>query len=235
MTPRTRLGARTGLAWRNIYDDPVDWAGSHRDAQVLVRWVAERLIHPDPGLGRDGPVCPFVRQATKRRALWAAMVPGGDDLTTAAMTAAVDDAIDLHRALRDAEPENRLLATLTLFPGLTRHQLVDTVHLARKTGVVEQGLMLGQFYPGCAVSGLWNRDFHPLDAPVPMLVIRRMMNTDFPFLAARTEWLYSYLSHVAPDLPRNLRHAIADRLRVDEIAAGGITELRVHSPGEHAR
>ncbi|WP_225724890.1 MULTISPECIES: DUF6875 domain-containing protein [unclassified Nocardia] len=222
------VGTRTGLEWRDIRDH------GHPEVAGLTEWIDGYLTRPHPDLGRDGPVCPFVRQSIKRHTLWAAVVPGGDELTVPRMTDAVDDAIEIYRAMRSADPDPRL-CSLTLFPGLTRLHLVDSVHAARKSGVVEQGLMLGQFYPGCAVPGLWNKDFHPLDAPVPMLVIRKMMNTDFPFLVGRSEWLYAYLSSIAPELPRNLRRTIAERMRVDGPAADAITDLRVHAPGEHAR
>jgi hypothetical protein len=207
----------------------------HPAAAALTEYVGKHLLQPHPELGREGPVCPFVRQTTHRRALWAAVVPGGDGLSVAGMAALVDDAVAVYRTLRDEDGEDgRALTVVTLFPELTRYDRIDRVHLSRKTGVVEQGLMLGQFYPGCEVSGLWNKDFRPLDAPLPMLVIRKMMNTDFPFLVERTEWLYSYLTHVAPDLPRRLRWSIAERMRSGEPGTA-ITDLRVHSPGEHAR
>ncbi|RJO79911.1 hypothetical protein D5S18_01200 [Nocardia panacis] len=234
MTPRARFGRRTGLQWRNIYDDSAAWVVEHPEAAALVAWIDDYLVHPHPELGREGAVCPFVRQAIRRRTLWAAVVAGGDGLTATRMADAVDDAVDIHRQLRAADPD-ALLSSLTLFPGLSRTTLVDAVHAARKSGVVEQGMMLGQFYPDCPVPGLWNREFRPLDAPLPMLIIRRMMSTDFPFLAARSDWLYAYLSTVAPDLPRKLRRSIAERIRVEGPAAEAITELRVHAPGEHAR
>jgi hypothetical protein len=68
-----------------------------------------------------------------------------------------------------------------------------------------------------------------------MLVLRPMMSTDFPFLAARSEWLYAYLTHLAPNLPRKLRWEIAERLRVTDAEAAEITALRAHAPDEHAR
>jgi hypothetical protein len=72
--------------------------------------------------------------------------------------------------------------------------------------------MLGQFYPGCDQPGLWNKDFHPLDAPIPMLVVRTMMSTDFPFLLARPEWMTAYVKKFAPSLPAHVRDAVVSRL-----------------------
>ncbi|MBF6124017.1 DUF6875 domain-containing protein [Nocardia brasiliensis] len=235
MSQGSRVGPRTGLEWCNVYDDPAAWAERNPHADKLLRYLADRLARPDPALGRDGPVCPFVRHTMTHHSLWVAVVPGAQPAVDT-MTAAVDDAFEIYCGLRDAAGRDAgMLAAITLFPDLTRYGPVDAVHQARKTAVVAEGLMLGQFYPGCGVSGLWNKDFRPLDAPLPMLVIRKMMNTDFPFLVERTEWLYAYLTQVAPDLPRRLRWSIAERLQRTGVADGGITDLRVHSPGEHAR
>ncbi|MBF6327106.1 DUF6875 domain-containing protein [Nocardia transvalensis] len=238
MTARAavRAGQRSGVCWWNVYADRERWEGHGESARTLVRWVDEHLMRPHRELGRTGPVCPFVRNSVVRRVFWAGLAAGGDGLTVEQMQQVVDDAVAIYRRLRaDSPSEARVSTLITVFPELTRYDLIDAVHLSRKSEVVAEGLMLGQFYPGCAVPGLWNRDFRPLDAPVPMLVLRSMMSTDFPFLAARTEWLYAYFTQVAPNLPRNLRWAIAERMRVDGSAAAEITALRVHSAGEHAR
>ncbi|MFE3187381.1 DUF6875 domain-containing protein [Nocardia sp. NPDC059240] len=231
-----RSGPRTGVRWFSVYDCAADWEREGPAAEILTRWVHEHLMRPHPALGRPGPVCPFVRQSVVRGLFWAGLAEGGDGLTSSRMHRIVEDAFELYQALRQENPaEARGLTLVTVFPGLTRFDLVDAVHAERKTDVVGQGMMLGQFYPGCSVPGLWDRDFHPLDAPLPMLVLRSMMSTDFPFLAARSDWLYAYLSRVAPDLPRTLRQSIADRMRVSESDAAEITSLRAHSADEHAR
>ncbi|WP_280266868.1 DUF6875 domain-containing protein [Nocardia wallacei] len=234
--PAMRDGTRSGVRWWNVYSDGEGWEREGPAAAVFTRWVDEHLVRPHPDLGRDGPVCPFVRHSVTRELVWAGLVPGGDRLTVTDVRPIIDDALETYRGLRGENPtEAKSLTLVTAFPELTRYDLIDAVHQARKTEVVAQGLMLGQFYPGCAVPGLWNRDFRPLDAPVPMLVLRAMMSTDFPFLAARSDWLYSYFTQVAPNLPGKLRRAIADRMRVDGPAVSEITALRAHSPGEHAR
>ncbi len=234
-TAHVYRGPRTDRSWRDVYDDAERWAAQHPDAAVLTRWIADHLVHPHPDLGRDGPVCPFIRQTTNHHALWAAVIRGGDELTVEDLSAAVLDAHALYNRLRAGESDDRRLTAVTIFPGLTRTDRIDTVHRRHKTEVVRDGLMLGQFYPGCRVPGLWNAAFRPLDAPLPMLVIRPMMTTDYPFLVARTDWLYAYFGKVAPQLPRALRWSIAERMRVPDADATAITALRVHARDEHAR
>ncbi|MET9486476.1 DUF6875 domain-containing protein [Nocardia sp. NPDC006630] len=223
------------VTWCNVYGDPQRWDQQGPAAATLVRWVSDHLLNPHAGLGRPGPVCPFMRHTTTRQLLWAGAATG-TDLSPEGMGEVMDDAFAVYARLRQENPvDSRGLALVTLFPELTRYELIDAVHRARKTQAVSAGLMLGQFYPGCTVPGLWNSDFHPLEAPVPMLVLRPMMSTDFPFLVARTEWLYAYFTRFAPDLPGKLRWSIAERMRVDGPDAGRITSLRMHSADEHAR
>lgn len=230
-----RPGPRTGVRWHNVYDDPEQWQRQGPVATGLTRWVSDHLMHPHPDLGRPGPVCPFVRHTAHNRLLWAGLATEPDPSATR-MNAIIDDALDLYRRIRQEHPADaRATTVVTVFPALTTYGIVDAVHAARKTEVVSEGSMLGQFYPGCTVPGLWHPDFHPLDAPYPMLVLRPMMSTDFPFLVARSEWLYAYFTHLAPDLPRPLRWKIAERMRIDGPAAELITALRAHSADEHAR
>ena len=227
-------GSRSGAAWWDLYADPPRWAAEYPDAAVLTDWIADHLMQPHPDLGRDGPVCPFIRQTANRHCLWVAVLRGGDELTVEQISAATLDAHELYTRLRASDSDNRWLTAVTVFPGLTRCDRIDSVHHRHKTQVVRDGSMLGQFYPGCEVPGLWNAAFPALDAPLPMLVVRPMMSTDYPFLAARAEWLYAYFSTVAPHLPRGLRWSIAQWMRVPEADAGAITALRVHARDEHA-
>lgn len=231
-----RAGSRSGVRWWNVYADQEQWERQGPESGLFLRWMTDHLFRPHPELGRPGPVCPFVRISAERRLVWAGSAAGGDALPSERMHRVIDDAFEVYCGLRSENPtQAQHLTLVTIFPGLTGYDRIEAVHQARKTEVVRAGLMLGQFYPGCPVPGLWNRDFHPLAAPVPMLVLRPMMSTDFPFLVARIDWLYAYFTKFAPDLPRKLRWAIAQRSMVDGPGAGEITDLRVHSADEHAR
>ncbi|AHD19712.1 hypothetical protein Y013_02825 [Rhodococcus pyridinivorans SB3094] len=147
----------------------------------------------------------------------------------------MEDQFDLYTTLSREDDRDRSLKTLvTVLPDLTGFEVIDVVHTEFKSRFVEHGFMLGQFYPGCTQPGLWNHDFHPLDAPLPMLVARHMMTTDFPFLVGRQEWLCAYFKKFAPALPSTLRLTIAKRMKYDGDAVDAITahhELTGNEPG----
>jgi hypothetical protein len=54
--------------------------------------------------------------------------------------------------------------------------------------------MIGLMYPGSDAPGLWNRDFRPLRAPLPVLAIRHMVEHDAPFAARHPLLLVPYLA-----------------------------------------
>ncbi|MBY8855144.1 hypothetical protein K7711_01500 [Nocardia sp. CA2R105] len=207
------VGTRSGVEPSNLFaPDLTTGVDAPPHAAELRRWMVEYLCRPHPDLGRPGLVCPFTSHAVAQRFLWAAFIPGRD-IDRERITAIVDDLHDLFPDLppRD-EPGAKLKAVLAVFPDLTEYADIDAVQREQKSRFVEQGLMLGQFYPGCTVAGLHNPDFRALDAPLPLLAIRQMVPTDFPFLSGRREWLEYYLKLFAPTIPRFIATTMSDRL-----------------------
>ena len=207
------IGTRSGVKPINLFAiDPGTRLREHARAEELRRWTVEYLCQPHPDLGRHGPVCPYTGRAVAGRYLWAAFVEGAD-IGKEFLTAVVDDLNDLFPMLPpEDQPESRLKAVLAVFPDLTRYDGLEAVQRDQKTRFVQKGLMLGQFYPGCAVAGLHNPDFPALDSPLPLLAVRHMAPTDFAFLKTRYEWVETYLEIFAPAIPSFLSHALADRL-----------------------
>ncbi|MFX7961117.1 DUF6875 domain-containing protein, partial [Acinetobacter baumannii] len=76
-----------------------------------------------------------------------------------------------------------------------------------KLRFVQQGRMIGQFYPGCAEPGLHSPSFRPLDAPVPFIAIRHMAIQDAPFMLGDHRYRQSYLEHFGEEGARRLMAA----------------------------
>ncbi len=77
-----------------------------------------------------------------------------------------------------------------------------------KNDFVARGLMLGQFHPHCDEPGLWNDDFRPLRSPVPLLGIRHMVPTDFPFWKNDKTLFARYLERFREDVPPRILKAV---------------------------
>ncbi|MGF6887591.1 hypothetical protein ABIA39_006304 [Nocardia sp. GAS34] len=208
-----RIGTRSGVKPINLFaTDATAQPHEHPCAEELRRWTVEYLCRPHPDLGRPGPVCPYTGRAVVNRYLWAAFIEG-DEIGQEYFTAVVDDMNDLFPVLPPGRgPGSKLKAVLAVFPDLTEYENLEAVQRNLKTKFVEQGLMLGQFYPGCTVAGLHNPDFPALDSPLPLLAVRQMAPTDFAFLKTRYDWIDTYLRIFAPGIPSFLSHSLAEKL-----------------------
>ncbi|HEV7669750.1 MAG TPA: hypothetical protein VGS22_14600 [Thermoanaerobaculia bacterium] len=152
----------------------------------VMAWVRTEVCRQHEGLGRRGPVCPFVRPSLEKQhafylAVWRA-TPADPDAILDAMLAYRDWFLELEP---DGMPERNFKTILVTFPaaGDAGGEWVETVQKRLKPLFVSLGLMIGQFYPACMEPGLHNPSFRPLAAPFPLMVIRHMQLMDLPFLA----------------------------------------------------
>jgi hypothetical protein len=207
------IGTRSGVKPTRLFAiDPGTRADEHPCAAQLRSWTLGYLCQPHPDLGRPGPVCPYTKHAAGGRYLWAAFIEG-TEIDQEYFTAVVEDMNNLFPVLPPEDGAGaKLKAVLTVFPDLTEYTNLEAVQRNQKTTFVEQGLMLGQFYPGCTVAGLHNPDFPALDSPLPLLAVRHMAPTDFAFLKTRYEWVEAYLARFAPEIPSFLSRYLADKL-----------------------
>ncbi|MEV4221104.1 DUF6875 domain-containing protein [Nonomuraea sp. NPDC049725] len=178
----------------------------------IVTWARAYLCRPHPELGRKGPVCPYAQTSLDRGTFYLAVCPGEPD------AAQVAEVLDGYRSWfqRLVAPEGvspQFRTILVLLPDLPVDRapaVIDAAQLALKTRYVEAGLMVGEFYPGPPPKhGLWNPDFLPLGAPVPLLAVRHMVASDFPFLKDDPAHAAAYLERFGERPPAPLREAVA--------------------------
>lgn len=182
----------------------------HRCSEVLRRWVCDYLIRPHADLGRSGPVCPFTRPSISRGLFWVGFIDGRD-VDRQQMTEAVDEVFGAFPELPPVDGDDALLkAVLLVFPDVSDYSLIEEAQREGKSKFVREGLMLGQFYPGCTTPGLRNTAFPALDAPLPILAVRNMVGSDFPFLAQESEWVDAYLKKFANRIPGPVRSSITE-------------------------
>ncbi|WP_405484332.1 DUF6875 domain-containing protein [Nocardia sp. NBC_00511] len=207
------IGPRSGLQWVSLGDSGSSCPAAGSTVAVFRSWADAFLTQPCDELGRDGPVCPYVRPALRRDLLWLAQVPAARPRPMW-VRAIIRDALELYPSLPTGNGSSTsvLRALITVFPNLNDYALIDEMHVEFKSEFVDKGTMFGQFYPGCDQPGLWNKEFRPLDAPMPMLVVRTMMVTDFPFLLDKPEWADAYVRKFAPMLPAHVRAVMVGRL-----------------------
>jgi len=193
-------------------DPPAPVAGHLEPLRRIVQWAQEYLCRPHPELGREGPVCPFV-QAAMRKGLFLLAVCPGRALDQEAVRDTLRRYRDWFLELEPREGNDAPFKTvLTLFPDLDEAdvpRLIEATQQELKAAYVEHGLMIGEFHAGPPVkAGLWNPDFRPLRSPVPMLVIRHMVPTDFAFLRDDKPFVRAYLQRFGDSVPAHLRETV---------------------------
>jgi hypothetical protein len=87
-----------------------------------------------------------------------------------------------------ASPPTNLKTFFLVLPNLRLQgargpdQLMDGLHETLKPIYVNQGLMLGQFYPTCDQGGIYNEEWLALTAPWPAFAARYMAKHDYLFV-----------------------------------------------------
>ena len=165
-----------------------------QDANKVMEWAENFISKPHPGLGREGPICPFVWPSIKKNAFFMAFhyeVDGNKE-----------GIIDLMRSYKDFffmcfdsnTPERMYSSLLVVFPNILKGDtlIVDDVAREVKTEFVQSGLMIGEFHPGSRIASARNPEFHPMIAPFAMLAIRNMTLHDILFLHQEKIWFEEF-------------------------------------------
>ena len=156
-------------------------------------WIKTFVARPHKDLGRAGPVCPFVPVACERKTLWLAPERIADR--------SVLDVVQLINAYKklflDARPidgdDANYKSIVVVFTDLSADRakdLFDDVlqHLAVPS-YVEDGLVLGGFYERNDGSAIYNPSLRPFTAPVPFLLMRHAVISDWKFFLDKEDWL----------------------------------------------
>ncbi len=182
--------------------------------RTVVDWAREYLCSGHVDLGRRGHVCPFAKTALDGGTFYLSVHTG--------IPERVEDVAEILMGYRDWFEELCTVDTrraanhtvLVAFPDLTGdhvRRVIDGTQAILKPDYVARGLMIGEFHDGPPeAGGLWNPDFRPLRSPVPLLAIRNMVPTDFPFLRHDPEFTAIYLGRFGDRIPAHLREQVAE-------------------------
>jgi len=169
----------------------------------IMEWVKSFVARHHPDLGRTGFVCPFVPYALKSNSIKLTVIRA-KNLRQKQIEEIVLNYRDVFLDIVEAQQKELALykVFLLLFADLPIEdtaKLIDGIQQKLKPFFVESGLMLGEFYKQNESPGLHNPNFRPLRSPIPMLVIRFMVESDLPFLDSendphlRIKYLEAYL------------------------------------------
>ena len=162
---------------------------------TLIGWVEGYLMESHPDLGRPGAVCPFTRQAARLDTVRLGICeaePNDEDKVFALIRTSFQalEAIP-------AKPAMTHFRTIIIgFPacgGEGGIAMLRRIQYRQKVYSLTRGRMIGLLHAGSEAPGLWNPDFRPLRAPMPVLAIRHMVEQDAPFAVRHPLLLMPYL------------------------------------------
>jgi amino acid adenylation domain-containing protein len=182
-------------------------------ARAVIDWAREYLCTGHAELGRRGHVCPFAKTALDGGTFYVNVQSGTPERAedVAEMLLGYRDWF-ARLSIKDGSRAqwNTILVAFPDLAGDDVHRVIDGTQQLLKAEYVARGLMIGEFHDGPPdKAGLWNPDFRPLRSPVPLLAIRNMVPTDFPFLRDDPEYVGAYLSRFSDEVPAHLREQVA--------------------------
>ena len=161
--------------------------------RAVADWTKAFVVRPHRDLGRSGPVCPFVPLALERKTLWLAAERSAGR--------SAPDVIQLiggyQRLLLTAEPvdgdDANYKSIVVVFTDLPATKAKDFFGgVLQQIGVpsyVDDGLVMGPFYEGNDGTAIYNPNFRPFTSPVPSLLMRRAVISDWKFFLNDENWL----------------------------------------------
>lgn len=160
---------------------------------AVADWIKSFVIRPHKDLGRAGPVCPFVPGSLARGTLWLAP----EKITDRNMPDVVELIAGYQRLFLDTRPTEGDDATyksfVVLFTDLSADRAKEFFddllqHLAVPS-YVEHGFVMGGFYQGNEGTAVYNPEFRPFTSPVPFLLVRQAVISDWKFFLDNEDWL----------------------------------------------
>jgi hypothetical protein len=170
-------------------------------------WVETYPMNTHPQLGRAGIVCPFTRLARKHDTMRLGICQSGPEERANVFAAVRRGFQELEHI--PATAETKALRTVVLgFPNCNSSDGIAAVYQAQKrhkTYAVLRFRMMGFMHPTSDSGGLWNPDFRPLLAPMPVLAIRYLVEQDAALIANhRLQWPPYFLKFGMPGVRRVL-------------------------------
>jgi hypothetical protein len=185
----------------------------HNALRAVANWTKTYVVKPHSELGRGGPVCPFVPVALEHKTLWLAA-----EQSAGRSAPDVIQRIEGYKRLLlaaqpvdgDAANYKSIVVVFTDLPAAHAKDFFGGV--LQQIGIpsyVDDGLVMGPFYEGNDGTAIYNPNFRPFTSPVPFLLMRRAVISDWKFFLNSEDWLRRWAHRYG----ESAVEALADELR----------------------
>jgi hypothetical protein len=188
--------------------------------RTVADWIKSFVTKPHKDIGRDGPVCPFVPEAMQRKTLWLA-----SEHIAGRSVADVVQLVNGYKTQLLQQPfhgegvnYNSIVVVFTdLSADRAKGLFDDVLKQLAVPSYVEDGLVMGGFYESNEATAIYNRSFRPFTPPVPFLLMRHAVISDWKFFLDNDDWLNRWAHRYGESGVR----ALAEELRRLPWRAGG--------------
>lgn len=151
----------------------------------LFAWVSTYPMNGHAALGRTGAVCPFTPQARRLDTVRLGVCGCGPEDAERAFAVIRKGFVELGRipAKRGTE---QFRTVIIAFPDCNSEAgiaMIESAMRRHRYYAMLRFRMMGFMHPFSESQGLWNPEFRPLRAPMPVLAIRYLVEQDAPFIA----------------------------------------------------
>ena len=160
--------------------------------RTVADWINGFVTRPHKDIGRDGPVCPFVPEAMQRKTLWLASehIAGRSVADVVQLVNGYKTQLLQQPVHGEGVNHNSLVVVFSDLPTDRAKGLFDDIlEQLAVPSYVEDGLVMGGFYQSNEGTAIYNRSFRPFTPPVPFLLMRHAVTSDWKFFLDNDDWL----------------------------------------------
>ena len=165
--------------------------------------------------GKVEPVCPFVPPALDQQLLFFSVAKPAQSDSIEAIYRETKLYHEIFQSFGPQKPPMSLLkALVVIFPETPGDVILATVNPERtrlKTELLENDIMIGEFFPACPLQASWDPTFFPLQSPIPFYALRSFVETDWRFVQGVREWRNIYKRRFG-EPPQGDQHKMPRRL-----------------------
>jgi hypothetical protein len=181
--------------------------------RTVADWIKSFVTRPHKDLGRDGPVCPFVPEALERKTLWLA----SEHIAGRSVADVVQLIHGCKTQFLHAQPidgdgahyKSIVVVFTDLSAARAKGLFDDVLKQLAVPSYVDDGVVIGAFYESNEGTAIYNRGFRPFTPPVPFLLMRNAVVSDWKFFLDDDDWLNRWAHRYGESAVR----ALAEELR----------------------
>ncbi|MBD2783214.1 hypothetical protein ID858_05375 [Xenorhabdus sp. DI] len=161
--------------------------------KTTAQWCIDYLCKPHPELGRSGVVCPYSPISMKKETFWLTEIKTKGRTEEEIKKDIISLSYLFHKQEPRAGEETQFKTIVSIWDDIYSEEDISRLHYEMKPIFLHAGLMLGEFFSSCEKRGLRNSSFYPLRSPIPLLVVREMVEFDIAFLSDSIEYVKEYI------------------------------------------